>query len=214
MKNDHYYNHYWSERGNAEYDAPYFKPMKQFLLREIMPLNKRLDILDAGCGAAAFTPILKNFSSTIVATDISAEQIEINQEKHQDIKFMFADLSEPLPFKDNSFDIIWSSEVLEHLYFPLFALQEFHRVLRPGGKALLTVPYHGLFKNLIIALFKFDRHYDPKYPHVRFFTKKTLSKLVLKSGFGKIFSYTCGMDDFLRDMIIPTNLLVSAQKKI
>ena len=48
---------------------------------------------------------------------------------------------------------IWCSEVLEHLFAPLSVLVEIHRTLRPGGVALVTVPYHGLVKNIAIALF-------------------------------------------------------------
>ena len=212
MGDNTYYDQYWKERGNEEYNAPYFQPMKKFLVRQLDPLGKELNILEAGCGAAAFTSTLKNYSSDIVATDISTEQLEINKSRYLDVKFLFADLSERLPFQDNTFDVIWCSEVLEHLYSPLFALKEFNRVLKPGGKLLVTVPFHGMLKNLLIALFKFDRHYDPEYPHVRFFTKKTLQKLIEKSGFTKILTDTCGMEDPLRDMIIPTNLLISALK--
>lgn len=212
IKSNNYYDQYWKDRDNEEYFAGYYPAMKKFLINEIQPLGNKLDILEAGCGAAAFTPILKEYSSTILATDISKEQIEINQKNHKDIEFMVIDLSEKFPFQDNTFDLIWCSEVLEHLYFPLFALGEFKRVLRPGGKLLVTVPYHGILKNMFIALFRFDKHYDPEYPHVRFFTKQTLSRIVYKAGLSNIELKTCGMNIPLRDLIIPTNILLKAEK--
>jgi hypothetical protein len=69
-----------------------------------------------------------------------------------------------------------------------------------------------LFKNLCIALFKWDHHFDPEYPHIRFFTHNTLGNLARKAGFAEIEVATCGMGKPLRDLLIPTNLLLRARK--
>ena len=81
------------------------------------------------------------------------------------------------PFADAQFEAVWCSEVLEHLFDPAFALREMHRILRPGGRLLVTVPYHGGLKNVLIALFKWDEHFAPHNPHIRFYTKRTLARL-------------------------------------
>jgi predicted SAM-dependent methyltransferase len=105
------------------------------------------------------------------------------------------------------------SEVLEHLFDPGFALREMQRVMAPGGRLLATVPYHGMVKDVLIALFKWDEHFVPTNPHIRFFTRKTLSQLAASAGFDQVQTTTCGMNRPLRDLIVATNILLTARKR-
>ena len=88
-----------------------------------------------------------------------------------------------LPLKDKIADFVFSSEVLEHIYDVENAFSEIARILKLGGRLLLTTPYHGLLKNILIALFSFNKHFNPAGPHIRFFTKKSLFSLLKKNGF-------------------------------
>jgi hypothetical protein len=87
-----------------------------------------------------------------------------------------------------------------------------HRVLRPGGRLLVTVPYHGGVKNVLIALFRWDEHFTPSNPHLRFFTPHTLSRIVQAAGFTDLRATSCGMGRPLRDLIVPTNILLRATR--
>jgi len=63
-----------------------------------------------------------------------------------------------------------------------------------------------------IALFAFERHYDPTYPHIRFFTKRSLSDLVERAGL-KIESIgACGSNLGIRDWLVKTNILIAARR--
>ena len=88
----------------------------------------------------------------------------------------------PIPLADSSVDFVFSSEVVEHIYDTENAIREIARVLKPGGMFLITVPYHGFLKNLSIVFLGFDKHFDPTGPHIRFFSKKTLTTLLKKNG--------------------------------
>jgi len=88
-----------------------------------------------------------------------------------------------LPIDDKTMDIVWASEILEHVFDTQLLTHEFFRILKPSGKLIATVPYHGLLKNLAIALFRFDRHYNPTGGHIHFFTKKSLVDLCSKAEF-------------------------------
>jgi SAM-dependent methyltransferase len=88
-----------------------------------------------------------------------------------------------LPFGHGEFDLVWCSEVLEHVPDALGLLQETRRVLKRDGRLLLTVPYHGRFQAAAIALTRFDQHFDPLGQHVRFFTRRSLATALEHAGF-------------------------------
>lgn len=209
-----FYEKYWIERGQEfSGDRTGYAPnLRRWMSENLSQLNPEDRILEIGCGDASFTKDLARFSKKVTAIDISSQQLALNREKYPETEFIAHDLAEPLPFSSDRFRAIWCSEVLEHLFDPAFALREMQRVLEPGGFVLVTVPYHGFFKNICIALFKWDHHFNPEYPHIRFFTRNTLQTLCEKAGFASITTTTCGMSRPLRDLLIPTNLLLRATK--
>jgi SAM-dependent methyltransferase len=211
-KSSDYYEEFWKIGGHGGEIQGYFKNMLRWLDREL-PLEQPLEhILEAGCGGGAFTPHLAKRAAHMRACDISATQIAANCKAWPDISFFVQDLGKPVAAASGTFDAVWCSEVLEHLFDPAFALNEFYRVLKPGGNLLITVPYHGLLKNVMIALFKWNEHFAPNGPHIRFFTVKMITRLVKKAGFRNIHAETCGMNKPLRDLLIPTNILLTAKK--
>jgi ubiquinone/menaquinone biosynthesis C-methylase UbiE len=208
-----FYDVYWNQRGERSGDrcgyAPNFRRWMNSCLKEF---NRKESLLEVGCGDCQFTKDLRKFTDNMTAIDISAEQIERNRAKHPDIDFRCHDLAKAMPFSDNQFQAIWCSEVIEHLSEPVIALQEMYRVLKPGGLLMVTVPYHGLLKNLLISFFKWDEHFDPRYPHLQYFTVSMISKLAQSVGFQKIQCTKCGMNKPIRDLIVPTNILMTAVK--
>jgi SAM-dependent methyltransferase len=88
-----------------------------------------------------------------------------------------------LPLGHANVDLVWCSEVLEHVADTAHLLLEVRRVLRPGGRVLVTVPYHGRAKAALIALTRFDTHFDPLGQHLRFYTRSSLTATLRGSGF-------------------------------
>ena len=209
-----YYEKYWVE-GRAGYSGDvqgYAANFRNWMHAQLKELPRAAPILEVGCGDGAFTKNLAEYSSDVTAIDIAAYQIEQNAKAYPEVTFLQHDVSERFPFEDGAFDVIWCSEVLEHLFDPGFALKEMHRVMAGGGKLLVTVPYHGLLKNVVIALFKWDEHFAPNSPHIRFFTRRTLTSLTAAAGFLDIETRTCGMNKPFRDGFIATNILLRARK--
>lgn len=210
-----YYESYWNT-GKATFSGDqqgYAENFRNWMSSHLSNLPAGTPILEVGCGDGSFTKELARYSPDITAIDISESQIQENARRFNGITFRQHDVAEPFPFEDNSFGVIWCSEVLEHLFDPAFALREMRRILKPGGKLLVTVPYHGYFKNVLIALFKFDEHYTPSNPHIRFYTKNTLGRITRQAGFDDVRMETCGMAKPLRDLFVPTNILLSGTKQ-
>jgi SAM-dependent methyltransferase len=87
------------------------------------------------------------------------------------------DANERLPFESESFDLVWCSEVIEHLHKPDFAMSELRRVTRPGGHLVLTTPnsYALLFRAM--ALFGFTPQRIQRKDHIQFFDLADIERL-------------------------------------
>jgi len=96
-------------------------------------------LLDGGCGTGWFTKKAVERNAIVTSLDIAPKLVEITKKKCPNITGVEGSLLE-LPFDDNSFDYVISSDVIEHTPNPLDAVKELIRVLKPGGKICITVP--------------------------------------------------------------------------
>lgn len=104
------------------------------------------DVLDLGCGYGGRTVYyaLEGAPKEVVGTEISGMMVDrcralADQEGAVNTRFLVG-FAEDLPFRDGSFDLIVSYDVLEHVQDPVRAYEEMARVLRPGGEAWLVFP--------------------------------------------------------------------------
>lgn len=169
-----FYERFWESGSDGLCDFE----LKWPTLSAFIPREKGMDILDFGCGKGEIVGAMRelNPGSKYSGVDVSATAIDYASKKYPDVAFRKIEDGGRLPFADNSFDFIFTSEVIEHVYDTENAFREMARVLRPGGQLLLTTPYHGFVKNIILALVGFDKHFNPTGAHVRFFSKKTLAR--------------------------------------
>ncbi len=92
-------------------------------------------VLDFGCGSKPYEALFVSTTSYI------GLDIEVSGHSHIDEKIdVFYD-GKNIPFGDDHFDNVFCSEVMEHVFNPDESLQEIKRVLKPGGKLLLTCPF-------------------------------------------------------------------------
>jgi SAM-dependent methyltransferase len=94
--------------------------------------------LDAGCGNGQFSAVAKRRSKRVVSLDISA-QLVARAARNADTFGVVGDAL-ALPFNAATFDVVLSSEMVEHTLRPQSAVEELVRVLRPGGTLVLTTP--------------------------------------------------------------------------
>ena len=101
-----------------------------------------LRILDAGCGAGPLFAALRDRGAIVTGFDKSAGMIELARRRlGGDADLQVADLGSALPFPDNTFDDVTASLVLHYLEDWGPALAELRRVLRPGGRLIVSVEH-------------------------------------------------------------------------
>jgi ubiquinone/menaquinone biosynthesis C-methylase UbiE len=142
-------------------------------------------VLDLGSGAGEFSAALLEAGATPVAVDVAAEALRRAGARVAGLDARLWRDGEPLPADDNSIDVVWAGEVIEHVADVAPWLSELRRVLRPGGTLLLTTPDHSRATMLALALSprRFDAHFEPRSDHVRFFSRRTLAALLDDLGF-------------------------------
>lgn len=86
-------------------------------------------LLDLGAGPQQFKELTSSFTTTAVDKD-SYPGIDV-----------IADITQPLPFSENSYNVVMLSHTLEHISEPYTLLRECYRVLKPGGLLILAVPF-------------------------------------------------------------------------
>lgn len=148
-------------------------------------------ILDIGCGNGSLALALHKLGYLVYGIDASEQGIALANQQLPG-HFFVQDIqtnSLPEPLATLHFDTVISTEVIEHLYAPRDFLKFCKKVFsqKPGSKQLLlSTPYHGYWKNLALAITgNMDKHFTALWDggHIKFWSRKTLSSLLLESGF-------------------------------
>jgi SAM-dependent methyltransferase len=160
-----------------------FARRRDFLLSHVRAGER---VLDLGCGEGAFCAQLASAGIEPVGAEVAESAVARARERHPGLRFELVPAHGPLPFADAAFDAVWASEVIEHVADTARWLSEVRRVLRPGGSLLVTTPYHGRLKNLMLALAGFEAHFDPTGQHLRFYTRRSLRDTLEQFGFEQI----------------------------
>lgn len=127
-------------------------------------------ILDIGCGTGATARDLRRYGE-VTACDLALLPLQYCRRRGLD-ELVVGDVLR-LPFRDGSFDLAVALDLLEHVGDDIGAVRELHRVLKPGGRLVITVPaYQALWSNHDLAL-----------KHVRRYTARELRGRLLRAGF-------------------------------
>jgi 2-polyprenyl-3-methyl-5-hydroxy-6-metoxy-1,4-benzoquinol methylase len=183
---------YGGRRPADEYEYQTAAPQQShaYLLPAItrtLPSPSRQRVLDLGCGNGAMAGELASRGYTVTGVERSGSGLEAARESYPAVTFVEHDLEQTLPAAlQGAFDIVLSAEVIEHMLLPRQLFTRAREALRPEGVVVLTTPYHGYLKNLLLALVnKYDVHWRPgwDYGHVKFFSIRTLSDMAEECGF-------------------------------
>ena len=159
-------------------------------MRSLVAAAAPRDVLDVGCGNGALAAELMRDGYTVVGIDGDVGGIAIARTNHPGVRFEVATFDQD-PVKlgttaDGRFDYVVSTEVVEHLYSPHELATFCFNALRPGGKLAISTPYHGYAKNLALSIFnKWDGHHTVDWHggHIKFWSRRTLTRLLKQAGF-------------------------------
>lgn len=177
---DKFYEKYWEGSDGHFGDFPLKWPKLALLLP-----SRSATILEFGCGKGVLIAEMHklNPQATYIGLDVSDEGLDGARKNCPWAEFKKIEDGGKLPLESNSIDFVMSSEVVEHVYDTQNAFRELSRVVKNSGEVLITTPFHGLLKNLALVLFGFEKHFNPTGPHIRFFTKRNLIKILEENGF-------------------------------
>lgn len=145
---------------------------RKHLLRALLGRRSEPDalILDAGCGTGLAEEVLSPMG-TVIGLDIAAEAIGGRSSESAE-RLCLASVN-PSPFRDEAFDLVVALDIIEHIENDEGAMREFHRITKPGGKLVVTVPAYDWLRS----------PHDDALGHCRRYSAPRLRRLMRDAGF-------------------------------
>jgi ubiquinone/menaquinone biosynthesis C-methylase UbiE len=197
-----YYEELW-ERLPEQLEPPHLELRAAFARSKVGAGDR---VLDLGCGDGALTAVLADAAGarathpvgrprpapgesapggaasagSVVGVDVAEAALQRARARLPELTFALTPIDGPLPFEDGSFDVVWSSEVIEHVGDTARWLSEARRVLVPRGRLLLTTPSHG---RLRLAIGGIERYSEPLGDHLHLYSARSLRELLTEFDF-------------------------------
>lgn len=156
-------------------------PFQQEIINEISGILKpNMKVLEVGCSAGYFLTSLKKLVGERIGLELSRDAVNFIR-KNLDFK-VYSEPIEKAKIKEGPFDLIVSTQVIEHTDDPLAFLKNIAKNLKPGGYLYLELPN---ISNALLATYQIPGYKDFYYvePHLWYFSSETLKLLLNKAGF-------------------------------
>lgn len=151
-------------------------------------------VVELGCGVGTNLAVFAADNAVLGVEGLEQAAAECRK---RGIEVSVADLEQEVPIPDRSADLVLCLDVLEHLVNPPRCLASAHRILRDGGYLVVNVPNHFDWRGRLRVLrgsgidsqhyFADSPHWE--YPHLRFFSRRSIEKLLVTSGFELVRDY-------------------------
>lgn len=178
-------SNWYDDKQDIQFTGPYRHHMakRRGYLEKILPTlsaDKFEMALDIGCGDGNHTQWLEQYATNVYGSDYNLTRLLRAQNRLGRGRLALADVTD-YPANDNIFDLVFFHHVLEHVPDDAKALQEVHRILKPGGVLVLGVPNEGA--KWWQWAYKFQPRLMETTDHVHFYTMDMLRERVLKNDF-------------------------------
>lgn len=192
------YGHADATPGSDDYLVP--------RLKSILAAEGVLDgaLFDLGAGNGWVAGVLSDAAYVVTGVEPSEDGVRIANERFPKASIVVGSAYDDLAARFGPFPVVYSLEVVEHVYFPRKLAACAYDLLEPGGLIILSTPYHGYLKNLMLAVTgKLDAHFTALWDHghIKFWSPKTLAILLAEAGFEQIrFEYAGRIYPFSKSM--------------
>ncbi|MBE9199422.1 MULTISPECIES: class I SAM-dependent methyltransferase [unclassified Nodularia (in: cyanobacteria)] len=184
---------YSYQDSETEHHHAYIIPALMEMISESAPLlesKPKPRILDIGCGNGSLTNLIAQSGYEVVGVEESKSGVELAKQVFPNCQFIQGSIYN-LPYAEigDNFDLVIAAEVIEHLFLPRELVRNAKKCLKPNGRLIVTTPYHGYLKNLILAVSgKMDQHFTALWDggHIKFFSVSTITQLLELEGYGDI----------------------------
>lgn len=178
--------HKYTEEGSGKAGGwlinNYFRNVSRLIQTAGLPSDVPLKAIELGCGEGFSTQRLREMlpaNVTLEASEYVEDLVPKAQALNPDVAITQESVYE-LKHADNTFDVIFLLEVLEHLDYPDKALAEIARVLKPEGVLILGVPREYLWCTLNLARGKYITRFGNTIGHLNHWSTFTLKRFVTK----------------------------------
>lgn len=152
---------------------------KQYAI-DCVPASGRLSILDVGCGSGLNSKALAAMGHHVCGVDLSEAAIE--QYRSCGFEGRTGDIESGLDYPDSTFDVVFCSEVIEHMTSPEILVSEMNRVLKPGGRLVLSTPNSAFWLYRVFGVLGYTVGELQHPKHFQFFSRRSLLKLLEGAG--------------------------------
>jgi len=181
--------HKYTEEGQGKIGSRlldnYFKSVEKLLTK--LNLSGNLSAIEIGCGEGFSTARLRSIlpnNINLSASEYVAKLVPKAQARNPEVQIIQESVYET-SHPDNSFDIVFLLEVLEHLDYPEEALAELKRITKPGGHLILGVPREPLWRFLNMSRAKYLKDFGNTPGHLNHWSSRGVIKTVEKN-FGPV----------------------------
>ena len=151
------------------------------IVLSLIPQKRRGNaFLDIGCREGVQSDLFKSWGLEVTSVDTASNYERVS----------LIDCNRNLLYQDRTFDIIWCSEVLEHLVDPIFPLKKARRVLRPGGKLIYSTPNSFPFYFCLLAAVGLTPQFIQREIHLHFFDFSFIKRLFSEGRFFGFLPFT------------------------
>lgn len=167
-------------------------PIYEMVLKLCRKHQVRGELLDFGAGTGNLLQLL--LKSNLPIEPSGADILSRPTRLPPEITWVEGDLNLPLTVKSDLYDVVVSSEVIEHLENPRATFRDLNRVLKPGGMLIMTTPNQESFRSIMALILTghFMAFMDPSYPaHITALLRKDFVRICQETGFERpTFEFT------------------------
>ena len=168
---------------NEEYELKPNEDSSHGRISKMLASRPPLKILDLGCSSGLLAERLRDMGHHVVGVDL----YELDGVGERTSAFFKADLTQGIPAEAGTgFDLVLAADVLEHLPKPKKLLEEIRQVLAPTGSVILCVPNIAHWyprARSTLGMFDYDQRGILDATHLRFFTRRSIRRIVERNGF-------------------------------